>query len=91
MYDGFVRLPTTMPGLEILLAEFAAFPDGKHDDQVDAVCNVAANRDRVIRQARLHGERLGRIRPYPPVVPPTPPKSRDQVLYERRRYYYDRY
>ena len=90
MYDGFVRLPTTMPGLETLLAEFAAFPDGKHDDQVDAVCNVAANRDRVIRLARLHGERLGRIRPYPPVVPPTPPKSRDQVLHERRRYY-DRY
>ena len=45
MYDGLVRLPTTMPGLETLLAEFAAFPDGRHDDQVDAVCNVAANRE----------------------------------------------
>ena len=45
MYDGFVRLPKTMPGLEILLNEFAAFPDGRHDDQVDAVCNVAANRE----------------------------------------------
>ncbi len=85
LYDGFVRLPTTMPGLEILLNEFAAFPDGRHDDQVDAICNVAANREFVIRRARLSGERLGRLRPYPRVVTPTPPKSRDQELYERRR------
>jgi predicted phage terminase large subunit-like protein len=85
MYDGFVRLPTTMPGLETLLAEFAAFPDGRHDDQVDAVCNVAANRELVIRRARLWGERLGRIRPIAPVVPPLPPKSRDQELWDRRR------
>jgi hypothetical protein len=80
MYDGLVRLPATMPGLEILLAEFAAFPDGRHDDQVDAVCNVAANREFVIRRARLYGERLGRIRLIPLVIPPTPPKSRDQEL-----------
>jgi hypothetical protein len=84
MYDGFVRLPTTMPGLETLLAEFAAFPDGRHDDQVDAVCNVAANRELIIRRARIWGERLGRLRPYPRVAPRTPPKSRDQELYERR-------
>ena len=63
MYDGLVRLPVTMPGLEILLNEFAAFPDGRHDDQVDAVCNVAAHREHVIRHARLWGERLGRLRP----------------------------
>ena len=85
MYDGLVRLPTTMPGLETLLAEFAAFPDGRNDDQVDAVCNVAAHRELIIRRARLFGERLGRIRPIPRVVPPTPPKSRDQELYDRRR------
>ena len=90
MYDGFVRLPVTMPGLETLLNEFAAFPDGRHDDQVDAVCNVAANRVYVIRQARLWGERFGRLRPYPRVAPPAPPKSRDQQLHERRRYS-DRY
>src|SRR5208283_3375179 len=92
LYDGFVRLPTTMPGLEILLNEFAAFPDGRHDDQVDAVCNVAANRELVIRRARLFGERLGRLRPIPRVVPstpPIPPKSRDQELYDRRRRFRD--
>ena len=32
LYDGLVRLPNSMPGLEILLAEMAAFPQGKHDD-----------------------------------------------------------
>jgi hypothetical protein len=89
MYDGLVRLPATMLGLETLLSEFAAFPDGRHDDQVDAVCNVAANRELVARRARLFGERLGRIRPIPRVVPPTPAKSRDQELYERRRQYRD--
>jgi len=89
MYDGLVRLPTTMPGLESLLAEFAAFPDGRHDDQVDAACNVAANRELIIRRARLFGERLGRIRPIPRVVPPIPPKSRDQELYDRRRQFRD--
>src|SRR5271166_2704684 len=89
MYDGLVRLPTTMPGLESLLAEFAAFPDGRNDDQVDAVCNVAANRELIIRRARLFGERLGRMRPIPRVVPPTPPKSRDQELYDRRRQFRD--
>ena len=56
MYDGLVRLPTTMPGLETLLAEFAAFPHGRNDDQVDAVCNVAANRELITHRARLaHG------------------------------------
>ena len=32
LYDGLVRLPNAMPGrqLETLLAEIAAFPDGKH-------------------------------------------------------------
>lgn len=85
LYDGFVRLPTTMPGLEILLNEFAAFPDGRHDDQVDSVCNVAAYRDRVIREARVWGERLNRLKPYPRVARRPPSKSRDQVLHERRR------
>jgi phage terminase large subunit-like protein len=38
LYDGLVRLPNAMPGraLETLLAEIAALPDRKHDDQVDA-------------------------------------------------------
>jgi phage terminase large subunit-like protein len=50
LYDGLVRLPNAMPGrgLETLLTEIAAFPDGKHDDQVDALSYVAADRAKVI-------------------------------------------
>ena len=39
LYDGLVRIPETMPGLEVLLSGFSAFPDAKNDDQVDAICN----------------------------------------------------
>ena len=40
--ESMVRLPNEMPGLDRLLAEIAAFPDGKHDDQVDALSYLAA-------------------------------------------------
>jgi phage terminase large subunit-like protein len=52
--DGLVRLPNAMPGraLETMLAEIAAFPDGTHDDQVDALSYVAAYHARVIHEAR---------------------------------------
>lgn len=85
MYDGIVRLPEKMHGIEILLGEFAAFPEGRHDDQVDAVSNVAAHYQKVIRTARSYGDRYGRRWLAPP--PAIPPKSRDQALHERRRYF----
>ena len=52
LYDGRVRIPASMRGLEIFLAELAAFPDGKHDDQVDSLSLVAAHMNRVIAKAR---------------------------------------
>ena len=63
LYNGLVRFPNAMPGraLETLLAEIAAFPDGKHDDQVDAVSYVAAYHARVIYEARRRGLQLGRL------------------------------
>ena len=86
MYDGVVRLPRTMAGMELLLAEFAAFPDGKHDDQVDAVSNVAAHHKRVIHLARFHGDRRedagSRRRPAAGVARRTP----DQEPHKRRRF-----
>jgi hypothetical protein len=87
LYDGLVRLPNAMPGraLETLLAEIAAFPDGKHDDQVDALSYVAAYRARVIHEARRWGLNLGRLRPPQIKVQIVPPKSRDQELYDRRQ------
>jgi phage terminase large subunit-like protein len=88
LYDGRVRLPKAMPGLDPLLREIAAFPGGKYDDQVDALSYVAAYRETVIREARRWGLKLGRLRPPPPPhTPPAPPKSRDQELYDRRRQY----
>jgi predicted phage terminase large subunit-like protein len=85
LYDGMVRLPNAMPGLEALLAEIAAFPDGKHDDQVDALSYVAAYREQVIREARRKGSTLGRVVTQPARVQIIAPKSRDQELYDRRR------
>ena len=83
--DGLVRIPNAMSGLETLLAEIAALPDGKHDDQVDALSYVAAYRAKVIHEARRRGLKLRRLRPPPVKVQVIPPKSRDQELYERRR------
>lgn len=34
---GNVRIPETLPGVAALLDEIAAFPEGEHDDQVDAM------------------------------------------------------
>ena len=88
LYDGLVRLPNAMPGrqLETLLSEIAAFPDGKHDDQVDALSYVAAYRARVVHEARRWGLKLGRLRPPQIKVQVVPPKSRDQELYDRRQW-----
>jgi phage terminase large subunit-like protein len=87
LYDGLVQLPNAMSGLETLLDEIAVFPDGKHDDQVDALSYVAAYRQQVIREARRWGLKLGRLRPPPAKVQVVvPPKSRDQELYDRRRW-----
>ena len=86
LYDGLVRLPDAMPGLETLLAEIAAFPDGKHDDQVDALSYVAAYRGHVIKEARRWGLKLGRLRPPPAKIQICPPKSRDQELHDRRQW-----
>ena len=86
LYDGLVRLPNEMPGLDRLLAEIAAFPDGKHDDQVDALSYVAAYGGKVIHEARRWGLKLGRLRLPPVTVQVIPPKSRDQELYDRRQW-----
>jgi phage terminase large subunit-like protein len=63
LYNGLVRFPNAMPGgaLDTLLAEIAAFPQGKHDDQVDGLSYVAAYRGRVIPEARRRGLTLGRV------------------------------
>lgn len=37
---GSVRLPEGAPWLEEFIEEFAAFPKGKHDDQVDCLTQI---------------------------------------------------
>jgi predicted phage terminase large subunit-like protein len=86
IYDGLVRFPNAMKGREKLLDELAAFPGGKYDDQVDSLSYVAAYRGQVIPQARRHGLSMGRIQNRSPFAGrrEPPPKSRDQLLYDRR-------
>jgi hypothetical protein len=79
LYDGLVRLSNAMPGLETLLAKIAAFPNGKHDDQVD-----------VLSEGHLRGPSLWpRARPSraaPAKLQIVSPKSRNQDLYDRRQW-----
>ena len=49
LYDGLVRIPNAMSGLGTLLTEIAAFPDGKHDDQVDAFSAFAVTGGFIVR------------------------------------------
>ena len=58
LYDGRIRAPASMPGLEVFLNELASFPGGRHDDQVDALSNIAGYPDLVIREARRHAANM---------------------------------
>jgi predicted phage terminase large subunit-like protein len=63
LYDGRVRIPNAMTGLDGLLSELALFPDGKHDDQVDALAIIGASLGIVVRTARTNADRYGRWSP----------------------------
>ena len=80
------HLELLVGALEAFLAEIAGFPDGRHDDQVDALSYIAAYSGKVINEARRWGLELGRLRPPPVKVQVIPPKSRDQELHERRQW-----
>jgi predicted phage terminase large subunit-like protein len=63
LYDGLIRIPEHMPGLDMFLQELATFPDGKFDDQVDALSVIGANRNRILRLARQFAQHYGRWAP----------------------------
>jgi phage terminase large subunit-like protein len=63
LYDGLIRIPEHMPGLDTLLNELATFPDGKYDDQVDALSIIGANRKNLLETARRNAERYDRWSP----------------------------
>ena len=60
LYDGRILIPENMQGLSAFLDELASFPEGKFDDQVDALTVVGAHRDKVITEARRNAARHAR-------------------------------
>ena len=40
IYRGQVQIPSSAPWLDTLIKELQAFPDGKHDDQVDSILQL---------------------------------------------------
>jgi hypothetical protein len=89
LYDGLILIPNSMPGLEILLGELAAFPDGRHDDQVDALSVVGANLKHLIHKARFFAEQYGLWAPAQKAA--LAQAQRDQPIPPRRRTtYFDR-
>jgi predicted phage terminase large subunit-like protein len=62
---GYVRLPQNAPYKEAFLAEVAAFPNGKHDDQVDSMSQALYALDFRLAElrhcSRIKGLGLGRV------------------------------
>jgi hypothetical protein len=52
MEKGRVWMPTSAPWLETLIKELQAFPQGKHDDQVDSISQILFNWRRVVQRTR---------------------------------------
>ncbi|WP_170576178.1 phage terminase large subunit [Ruegeria atlantica] len=62
--QGQVRLPASAPWKEAFLAEVAAFPNGKHDDQVDSMSQALLALDHTLHELRncsLYKGKLGRV------------------------------
>jgi predicted phage terminase large subunit-like protein len=52
IHYGLALFPTSAPWLEDFFYELAAFPNGKHDDQVDSMTQVLAYFERAVKEAR---------------------------------------
>jgi phage terminase large subunit-like protein len=52
MEKGRVWMPTSAPWLETLIKELQAFPQGKHDDQVDSISQMIFSWKNVVRRTR---------------------------------------
>ena len=52
MGKGRVWMPTNAPWLETLIKELQAFPQGKHDDQVDSISQMMFYWDKVVCRTR---------------------------------------
>ena len=52
MEKGRIWVPTSAPFLETLIKELQAFPQGKHDDQVDSISQMMFSWQNVVRRTR---------------------------------------
>jgi predicted phage terminase large subunit-like protein len=52
LYDGLGLFPESAPWLDDFFYELTAFPNGKHDDQVDSMTQLIAYFERAVKQAR---------------------------------------
>jgi predicted phage terminase large subunit-like protein len=74
--EGRIWLPSQMDGLDIFLSELRAFPNGRHDDQVDTLTQLLEFT--YWRWKKLHEERdesgrlFDRVRGSRPPLPPLP-------------------
>jgi hypothetical protein len=72
MHDGRVQFPKSAPYIDSLFAEFATFPNGKYDDQVDSVTQLVAYAGRALMFARQKHRPSAPGCPHPesrPVIP----------------------
>jgi predicted phage terminase large subunit-like protein len=51
---GQVWIPSSAPWLDTLIRELQAFPNGKHDDQVDSISQMLFNWKNAVRRTRSH-------------------------------------
>ena len=62
--QGFVRLPVSASWKEVFIAEAAAFPNGKYDDQVDSMSQLLFALDRNLGELRgcsRYKGKMGRV------------------------------
>ena len=52
IYDGLALFPKSAPWLDDFFYELMAFPNGKHDDQVDSMTQLLAYFQKAIKEAR---------------------------------------
>lgn len=52
IHDGQALFPASAPWLDDFFYELTAFPNGKHDDQVDSMTQILAYFERAVKEAR---------------------------------------
>jgi len=74
--EGRVWLPASLEGLDTFLSELRAFPNGRHDDQVDSMTQILewsfANWRTLLEERSPSGRLIKSVRGKRPPLPPLP-------------------